>query len=166
MYLWTIFCFVLLHMYLPFFLCIWDMIWCHFSSACEKHRAASNKFFPFLFGHAFIFNHFIKIYLFKRERKEGREGERESKADSPLSTEHHLGLDPMTLRSRPKLKLRVGHSTNWVNQASLDIFLCCNINSSLPIIFVFWRFYLCFEWVRERERGTGAEGKGEGENSK
>ena len=41
-----------------------------------------------------------------------RERERESQADSALSTEPDLGLNLMTLRSQSELKPRVGCSTD------------------------------------------------------
>ena len=42
----------------------------------------------------------------------GAEGESELQADSPLSMEPHTELDPMTLRSQPEPKPRVGCSTD------------------------------------------------------
>ena len=46
-------------------------------------------------------------------RGEGRaEGERESQADSLLSREPNMGLNPKTLRSQPGRKSTVGHSTD------------------------------------------------------
>jgi len=41
-----------------------------------------------------------------------REGERESQADSTLSVETDMELDPTTRRSCPELKSSVGHSTD------------------------------------------------------
>ena len=59
------------------------------------------------------------MYLFILERegeraREQEEGQRErkSQADSLLSKEPDARLDLTTLRSRPELKSRVGHSTN------------------------------------------------------
>ena len=49
----------------------------------------------------FFFFNDLFTYLRERERerfKGGREGERESQADSLLSMEPHVGLDPTTLR--------------------------------------------------------------------
>ena len=65
-----------------------------------------------------------KIYLFilEREREHmcvrwgGGEGERESQADSTLSTEPDAGLDPRTLRSRPELKARARRLTDCAPQ--------------------------------------------------
>jgi len=45
---------------------------------------------------------FLKIYLFWRESGGGAEGE--GQADSSPSKEPDVGLDPRTLRSRPKPK--------------------------------------------------------------
>jgi len=42
----------------------------------------------------------------------GAEGERESQADSPLSSEPDTGLDPITLRSEPEPKPRGRHPTD------------------------------------------------------
>ena len=62
------------------------------------------------------------MYVFEREResehREWREAEREreSQADSPLSSEP-TRTDFMTLRSWPKPKPRVRHSINWATQA-------------------------------------------------
>ena len=75
---------------------------------------------------SFLFFYFI---LLKREREHGdggwhRERERESEANSILSTEPHLGLHPMALRSRPELKPRVGHLTDFATQAPLMWFTC------------------------------------------
>ena len=56
---------------------------------------------------------------FEKERENRREGqrERESQADSTLNIEPNLELIPMTLRSQPKLKPRVGCLTDWTTQA-------------------------------------------------
>ena len=45
------------------------------------------------------------------------EGEGESQADSTLSVEPIVGLDLMTLRSRPEPKSRVGCLTDLATQA-------------------------------------------------
>lgn len=45
--------------------------------------------------------------------------ERESEADSALSTESHTGLHLITLASRPELKPRAQHLTHCITQASL-----------------------------------------------
>ena len=54
----------------------------------------------------------------RRGRERGIQRERESQVNSLLSTEHDMGLDLMTLRSGPELKLRVGHLTNRATQDS------------------------------------------------
>ena len=53
---------------------------------------------------------------------EEEEGEKESQADSVLSTEPHAGLNPMPLRSGPQLKLIVRRATNCAIQESLLIY--------------------------------------------
>ena len=46
----------------------------------------------------------------------GAEGKGESQVDSKLNMEPYLGLNLMTLRSCPELKLRVGHLINWATR--------------------------------------------------
>ena len=56
------------------------------------------------------FSFFKDLFIYLRERESmSRRGEREteSQADSALSTEPDVGLDLMTLRSRPEPKARV-----------------------------------------------------------
>jgi len=55
-----------------------------------------------------------------REELRGREREKESEADSMLSTETYTGLDPSTMRPRPEQKLRVGCANNRATQAPLE----------------------------------------------
>ena len=61
---------------------------------------------------------FFKIYLFtlkidgEREHEQGGRSRRRGTADSTLSMEPNVGLDPMTMRSGPELKPRVGHLTD------------------------------------------------------
>ena len=47
----------------------------------------------------------------ERKRQRERERKRESQAGSMLSAEPNMGLDPMTLESQPKPKLRVAQLT-------------------------------------------------------
>ena len=49
------------------------------------------------------------------EAEGGTEGE--GQADSMLSAEPNVGLDPTTLRSWTEPKSREGHLANWVTQA-------------------------------------------------
>ena len=93
---------------------LWDWTWAVLSSSdalTTVHLPNSYLFF------------LKKIYLFilKREGEcgGGAEGERESQADSTLSTEPDMGLGLTTLRSWPGWKPRVGSSTNWATQVPL-----------------------------------------------
>jgi len=54
----------------------------------------------------------------EHEQTEG--GEAEGQADSTLSTELSVGLNPMTPRSWPKPKPRVNHLTNCSTQVPLS----------------------------------------------
>ena len=52
----------------------------------------------------------FKIYLFETEREQGQgQRKRERQADSTLSPEPNMGLNPRILRSWPELKSRAGH---------------------------------------------------------
>ena len=70
---------------------------------------------------------FFKIYFFNLEweyahKQEGqREREKESQADTTLNAEPRVGPHPMTLRSRPEAKPRVGCSTDCTTQALLKL---------------------------------------------
>ena len=54
----------------------------------------------------------MHIHVHTRVGQGGRKGVRESQADSPVSMETDMGLDPKTLKSQPKLKSRIGSLTN------------------------------------------------------
>lgn len=58
--------------------------------------------FPCLSDDEATFYFFKRFYLFERERLSRGEGQRE--ADSPLSREPYMGLNPRTPGSRPELK--------------------------------------------------------------
>ena len=74
------------------------------------------KDFLYLFIYLFVY---LFIYLRERARAGGwAEGERESQADSALSRDPDVGLGPTTLRSRPELKPRVRHVTDWAPRHS------------------------------------------------
>ena len=75
---------------------------------------------------------FKRFYLRESESvckwKEGqRERETESQADSVLSLEPSVGLNPRSLRSRPELKSKVGHLTEQITQAPFKYFTHFNI---------------------------------------
>ena len=52
--------------------------------------------FPFKFSFPFFF---LRFYLFIHERQKEAETQAEGEADSPLSREPDVGLDPKTLKS-------------------------------------------------------------------
>ena len=84
--------------------------------------------FP-LFHHKKYILHFKILSFLERDCAhvhtcaQGGEGQRGRKrisyADSTLSMEPNLGLDPVTLGTRPEPKSRVGFSTNYAIRASL-----------------------------------------------
>ena len=62
---------------------------------------------------------FLRFYLFVRTwGRRGAEVMREGQADSTLSAEPHMGLNPGTLRSWPEPKSRVRCSVDWASGAS------------------------------------------------
>ena len=87
------------------------------SSSCVHSRQAF-----YISSLAYFFE---DLFIYFRERvstQAGRslegEGEREPQADSPLSTEPNLELNPRTLKSWPEPKSRVRCLTSWDTQAS------------------------------------------------
>ena len=80
-------------------------IGCHWNQILKDSKVEGIRSTPYFF--------FLKNSLLFWERESGRaEGEKESQADSPLSSEPEVGLNLPTLRSWPVLKTRVGYLTN------------------------------------------------------
>ena len=71
----------------------------------------------------FIFNSFLKRFIYFRERESWCMGQGERERRSSFSTEQGAqhGLDLRTLRSWPEPKPRIRHKTDWTTQAPLSV---------------------------------------------
>ena len=93
---------------------------------CQLHKSWYNTSFPMDRCILTLAPFFKKdSFILERERESMIRGtkvggrERESQADSSLSVQPDLGLNPMTLGSWPVPKSRVGCLTNWAIQCPL-----------------------------------------------